>query len=492
MNTEKIKIENKLYKTLLKANIADKSERTLSDIFELIIKVSNAQFGYFELKNINKKLLWSKCYFYDKDFTIVQDRESRNIISEAIKNEVSKTVFSKSRYSDVNNIKSGINKNIIWFSINEKGYVLILYLQLKEDDNYFENIDIEETEMLGRNILSLMKESDLFLSEPGESIKENYNFKDFIGNSKAFNNIIKEVITISQIDITTLITGKSGTGKTHLAKIIHKNSLRKDGPFIHVNCANLPEQLIESELFGAVKGAHSTALHDIQGKISAASGGTLFLDEIGELPLNVQAKFLQFIEEGYYFPLGAKKYEKSNVRIIVASNIEFKEAIKNKKFREDLYYRISVFPVKIPSLKERKSDIADLLKHFISKYADKYNLPVYNFDDAVKSKLYAYEWPGNIRELENVIIRAMLKAKCCSDKILCPDHFIIEAEAEITLNECLEDVSYKESKNSWEREFIAANLTKNLWNVSKTAEQLGLSRAHMNNLIKMHELERTI
>jgi DNA-binding NtrC family response regulator len=229
-----------------------------------------------------------------------------------------------------------------------------------------------------------------------------------IGQSEAMRNIYELVRRTAPTDSTVLITGESGTGKELIARAIHTYSLRQDKEFITVDCCALVETLLESELFGHVKGSFTGAIQAKYGSFELANGGTFFFDEIGNLSLDIQAKLLRVIQEKEIKPVGGEKTVKIDVRIIAATNQELKQAIARKTFREDLYYRLNVVPIHIPPLRERKEDIPPLVNHFLQKYNKKRKIPVTNVEPEAMNLLNSYDWPGNVRELENAIERALI------------------------------------------------------------------------------------
>jgi PAS domain S-box-containing protein len=241
-----------------------------------------------------------------------------------------------------------------------------------------------------------------------EEIKLNHNFEEIISKSKNFHKILQQIEQVASTDATVLITGESGTGKELIARAVHNISNRNRRPLIKVNCATLPANLIESELFGHERGAFTGAMEKKIGRFELADGGTIFLDEIGELPVELQAKLLRVLQEGEFERLGNPRTMKVNVRIIAATNRNLQQAIQNKEFREDLFYRLNVFPIVTPSLRERKEDIPLLVKHFIRKYEGKMGKKINDVQPEVIDALMEYDWPGNIRELENLIERALI------------------------------------------------------------------------------------
>lgn len=223
-----------------------------------------------------------------------------------------------------------------------------------------------------------------------------------IGNDPDLIRAIDTAIQVAHTDLSVLITGESGVGKEYFPQIIHTNSVRKHGKYFAVNCGAIPEGTIDSELFGHVKGAFTDAISERKGYFSEADGGTIFLDEVGELPLSTQARLLRVLENGEFLRVGSSKVEKTNVRIVCATNVNLPEAISNGRFREDLYYRLSTVPIKVPPLRKRGEDVFLLFKKFTMDFAAKYNVPRIELDEQAKRALLSYSWPGNIRQLKNV------------------------------------------------------------------------------------------
>lgn len=223
-----------------------------------------------------------------------------------------------------------------------------------------------------------------------------------IGNSPELNRAIDVAIQVAPTDLTVLITGESGAGKDVFPRIIHENSLRKTKKYLAVNCGAIPEGTIDSELFGHVKGAFTNAISDRKGYFADADGGTIFLDEVAELPLATQARLLRVLESGEFIRVGSSTVEKTNVRIVAATNVDLQRAIEQGRFREDLFYRLSTIPIKVPSLRERGSDALLLFRKFAADCAEKYRMPAIQLSDDAKQMLMTYHWPGNVRQLKNI------------------------------------------------------------------------------------------
>src|SRR5437899_305785 len=235
-------------------------------------------------------------------------------------------------------------------------------------------------------------------------------FKGIIGRSSALRALLKQVAVVAPTDSTVLITGETGSGKELIAQAIHDNSPRCKGPLIKVNCSAIPDNLFESEFFGHVRGAFTGALRDKPGRFEMADGGTLFLDEIGELPPAMQSKLLRVLQEQEIERVGEIRTRKVNVRVIAATNRDLKQEVEGKRFREDLFYRLNVFPLEIPPLRGRREDIPALVAYFLRQMAKKMNRPVPRFSRANAAQLNAHHWPGNVRELQNVVEKAVILA----------------------------------------------------------------------------------
>ncbi len=241
-----------------------------------------------------------------------------------------------------------------------------------------------------------------------KELKDKYGFENIVGTSKAMQNVFSLVEKVADSDSTVLITGESGTGKELIAHAIHYASDRKDGPFIPVNCAAIPEELLESELFGHEKGAFTHAIKTRIGRFELANKGTIFLDEIGEMPPSLQVKLLRVLQERKFERVGGVKTISVDIRVVAATNQDLEEAVKKGRFREDLFYRLNVIPINVPPLRERRSDIALLAKHFLSRYCQGKRKGVKGITDEALDILSRYDWPGNVRELENIIERMVI------------------------------------------------------------------------------------
>lgn len=323
-----------------------------------------------------------------------------------------------------------------------------------------------------------------------QEIEDSYTFKNIVGNSPEICNVLKLAGSVSNTDTTVLITGESGTGKELLSRATHLNSARSKGPFLTINCAAIPSTLLEAELFGHEKGAFTGADKRQKGKFEIASGGTLFLDEIGDMALNVQAKLLRILETREFERLGGNKTIKTDVRIIAATNKNLEKMIAEKQFREDLYYRIKVFPIHIPPLRERKEDIPMLTAHFINEFSKTFGRVPPEISEKAIAKLMNNPWNGNIREFKNVLERAMI---LCSANQITSRHIQLNEPGVKPFQHMDRDrlisVLLNEqgmNLNAIEDNCIRYAIKATNENVSKAARLLGISRATLR-----YRLEKT-
>lgn len=310
-----------------------------------------------------------------------------------------------------------------------------------------------------------------------------------IGESESIKYVLSLIERVANTESRILITGENGTGKELVAKAIHKKSDRADKELIEVNCAAIPNELIESELFGHEKGSFTGAAQKRIGKFEQANGSTLFLDEVGDMSLQAQAKVLRAIEEGIIERVGGNNKISVDVRILSATNKDLKNEIAEGNFREDLFHRLNVIPINVPPLRERKTDIPLLVKHFTNKICSQNKMPLKNFDDKAIEILTDYNWSGNVRELRNIIERII---------IMIPNDIITDTNVNSILpsvkqkKDDLIDISnsFQEFKEKAEKAFIQKQLQINNWNISKTAEILDIQRSHLYNKIKKYNIEK--
>jgi len=328
------------------------------------------------------------------------------------------------------------------------------------------------------------------LKEENEEIKKAFVGEgEILGRSKAIQKILELIDKVAPLETRVLITGENGTGKELVARAIHKKSERKDKPFIEVNCAAIPNELIESELFGHEKGSFTGAVSQRIGKFELANKGIIFLDEIGDMSLQAQAKVLRAIEEGRIERVGGGKKIDVDVRIIAATNKNLLEEIHKGNFREDLYHRLNVIPIHVPPLRERIEDIPILVEHFCKEITTKHKKPPVRFsEDAIKI-LQAQPWTGNVRELRNIVERIIIIVD--KREITSKDIDFLFAGTQASLDNLIDTSnSFQEFKEKAERAFILKQLKANDWNISKTAEILDIQRSHLYTKMRKYGIEK--
>ncbi|MBC7976685.1 MAG: sigma-54-dependent Fis family transcriptional regulator, partial [Myxococcales bacterium] len=316
-------------------------------------------------------------------------------------------------------------------------------------------------------------------------IRRRFHCDEVIGRSEALARVLTEASHVAPLAISVLISGPTGTGKSMLARAIAANSKRARQPFVAINCGAIPESLMESELFGAERGAHSTATKRVPGKVAAAAGGTLFLDEIAELPLSAQTKLLQLLQERQYFPLGASTPVAADVRVISATHANLKARVTQKLFREDLYYRLHVMPIEMPGLAERRDDIPDLVEHFCAEACARNGLPALRVARRTLLMCQEATWHGHLRELANATEAAVVRAQIDGSETLLGHHVFPHAAS--TKHEAL---SLHEAVRRFKRRYVGEALERSQWNVAETARDLDLARGHLYNVIADLGLKR--
>jgi DNA-binding NtrC family response regulator len=326
-----------------------------------------------------------------------------------------------------------------------------------------------------------------------QEVSSKYRFENIIGASPAMQSVYRLIAQCAPTSSTVLITGESGTGKELIARAIHFNSQRRDRPFVPVDCNALTETLLESELFGHVKGSFTGAVANKKGMFEIANGGTLFLDEIGNLSLSTQAKLLRVIQEREFRAVGDTRAQTADIRLITATNKDLKTMVAENSFRDDLFYRVNIFPILMPPLRQRREDIPALAFHFLKIFREELGKDVAEFSEGAMSALVNYDWPGNVRELENTVHRAAILA---TDKVIRQAHLPNVADVSLPLGldvprtgdelKQLKKIAREKSVEDIEKLFVLEALKRNSWNVTNSAEQTGMQRANFQALMKKH------
>jgi len=338
-------------------------------------------------------------------------------------------------------------------------------------------LSLEKIVVLVRNAVQqrrLAEENQLLRSELGHRYQ-------VIGDSVPMKAMRQQIAVTAPTNGRVLIYGESGTGKELVARALHAASLRCNGPFVEVNCAAIPEELIESELFGHVKGSFTGATEDKIGKFQKADGGTLFLDEIGDMSLRTQSKVLRVLEEQRFEPVGSNQAVSADVRVIAATNKNLEQEIARGAFRQDLFYRLNVIPFYVPPLRDRKEDIAILARHFLNEFSSAYGKKTGELSDTAMDILLRYPWPGNVRELRNLVERLVI---VCPQARIEPHHLPPELFRGVAESPLQPYSTLHEARSAYEREFILRKLQEHRWNMTQTASALGLERSHLYRKMK--------
>ena len=327
-------------------------------------------------------------------------------------------------------------------------------------------------------------------------VSSKYRFENIIGLSPQMQAVYRLIAQCAPTSSTVLITGESGTGKELIARAIHYNSLRKDKPFVAVDCNALSENLLESELFGHVKGAFTSAVVNKKGMFEVAGSGTLFLDEIGNISMSIQAKLLRVLQEREFRAVGDTRTQTANFRLVTATNKDLKAMVAAGTFRDDLYYRVNIFPVHAPALRERKGDIPALAYHFLKVFSAELGKKITDISDGALSTLTNYGWPGNVRELENAVYRAAILT---GDSVVRQAHLVniidsSQPPADLAVPRTGDELkrvkkaAREKSVEDIEKQFVLEALRRNDWNVTKSAEETGMQRPNFQALMKKYTI----
>jgi transcriptional regulator with GAF, ATPase, and Fis domain len=500
---ESLRRELELYRQLLDLGRQEEIAPFLEEAVSLIVKVAGARRGYLELRaerpGADDALFWIARGCSDEQVAEIRDAFSAGVIAEAIATGSTICVASAlldPRFRERRSVRKHRIEAVLCTPIGASPPLGVLYLQDRLEPGPFAQEHRLLAETFARTVAVfadrlLMRRRDE--EDPTLRYRRTLRVAEgIVGRSAVLAKLFKQVAMAAPLDIGVLLTGPAGTGKTRVARLLHDNGPRAGGPFVALNCAALPETLFESELFGYEKGAFTGATRKSDGKVAAAEHGTLFLDEIGEIPLTSQAKLLTLLESKEYYPLGATRPVRADVRIVAATNADLKAAVKRRAFREDLYFRLDVMPLRVPALAERREDIADLVRHFCELAVEEHKLPRVVPSPGAFRAAEAAEWPGNVRELGHAVQRAVLTA--ASEGVLEVERqhlFPEDAPAGGTGEpRGKPPPTFQDATRAFQAEFVQRALDETGWNVMETAARLNLTRSHVYNLIKGFGLER--
>ena len=492
--------ERDFYRRLLDLGGQDEIEPLLDEALGLIVETTGASHGYLELYDDDgdEPRFWRGTGCSDEDIDAIRASISRGIIARAISE--GKTVETPSalrdpRFEDLGSVRRHEIQAVLCVPVGPRPPIGVIYLQARTRPGHFQfnAEDRERAELFARQLAPLADR--LVARRPGRSrvdhtveVRERFRCVELVGKSRALAQVLHQAALVAPLEVDVLITGPSGTGKSALARAIANNSPRARGPFVALNCAAIPEALIESELFGAERGAHSTAVRRVAGKVAAAEGGTLLLDEVADLSASAQAKLLQLLQVREYHPLGATEAVRADVRIISATNANLLERVAAREFREDLYYRLHVLPLALPGLSDRRDDIPELVESFCAEVCQRHKLAPLSVSPRAQMACQEAAWPGHVRQLAHAIEAAVIRAHGEGARTLQEHHVFPEAEHDDGIEE--EPVNFQEATRRFQRRYVLEALERNDWNVAETARQLELARSHLYNLINEFGLKR--
>ncbi|MBI1816310.1 MAG: sigma 54-interacting transcriptional regulator [Deltaproteobacteria bacterium] len=494
----KLRRERDLYLRLLNLGRQSELQIFLAEALGLIVEVADARQGYLELhdqENGDHPQWWIAHGLSSDEIDTVRAAISRGIIAEALatgKTIVTPSALLDPRFSERDSVRLGRIEAVLCTPIGDDPPRGVLYLQGRATPGLFSDEDRARAEIFAQHLAPLVdwllaQHRSQTTADPTQPLRAALRLDGVIGRSLALAATLKQIALVAPLDVSVLLTGESGTGKSQLARVIHDNGPRAAQPFVEVNCAALPDTLIESELFGAMPGAHSTATRRIEGKVAAAERGTLFLDEIGDLSLSAQGKLLQLLQSRQYYPLGAAQPLQADVRVIAATNQDLRLAVSERRFREDLFYRLQVLPVRVPTLAERRDDIPELAAYFCATACQRHGLPRLELSRNAIRAAQSAEWPGHVRQLAHAMEAAVIRAAGAGAAQVERAHVFPEAAAEPTTSAPL---TFQETTRRFHERLLRETLEDTGWNVVETARRLDLARSHVYNLIRAFGLQR--
>ncbi len=484
--------ERDFYLRILQLGEREDIEAFLDASLALVMEASGATKGFLELHERDKGgRWWLACGFTTEDIDAIRAETSRGIIGEALatgRTVQTASAASDPRFSDRTSVQRNDVAGVLCAAVGTPP-MGVVYLQGEAGLAPFTPQVRRMAEVFAVHLAPhathlITRQRDATQADPTRPFRDRLRLDTMVGRSRALADVFEQVSLVAPLDVHVLITGPSGTGKTTLARMIALNGPRASASFVELSCAAIPDNLLESELFGAVRGAHSTATQDIEGKIAAAENGTLFLDEIAELSLASQAKLLKLIQTKVYFPLGSNSPRTANVRIIAATNVDLKQRVAEKLFREDLMYRLQVLPIAMPSLGSRRDDVPLLADRFCRQACDELGIGPLRLSIAARRAVHVAEWGGNVRELRHAVQAGVIRAHGAQAAEVEASHLFPNRAVEEA------DETLADATRAFQRQVVVGTLDETDWNVSAAAKRLGIARSHLYNLLDSFGLRR--
>jgi len=492
--------ERDLYLRLLDLGHEVTLEPFLAEALGLLVEITGAQEGYLELYDDDDQpespRWWIAHGLSTERIGHVRATISRGIIAESVasgRTIITPAAILDPRFSHRDSVRRASIQAVLCAPIGADRPRGVLYMTGGASAAPFSEDDRARVEVVTRHLAPvadrLLQQARLeTVDDQTRALRTTLRLHGLVGRSKALAAVLRDVAIAAPTSNTMLLTGETGTGKTQLARVIHENSPRHRGPFVEVSCTNIPESLVESELFGAKRGAATGVDRDRAGYVAQAEHGTLFLDEIGDMPLKAQASLLQLLQSRQYHMLGSPAAVQADVRVIAGTNVDLRRAVTEGRFRQDLLYRLDVITIRMPSLAERREDIRELAEFFCTEECRKEALAAKAPSRDALRALEAAEWPGNVRDLMNTVTRGVLRAEA-------------EGTAQVERRHVFPDVSqadpspdhvptYEEAVHRFKAQLLRDTLEQTGWNVAETAKRLDLARSHLYNLIGAYGIVR--
>ena len=494
--------ERDFYLKLLHLGTAEALDPFLEEALALIVDVAGARRGYIEIgwprEGRAHPGWWIARGFSDGEVEdTLQKSLSQGVIAEAIARGVTivtASALDDPRFKKLGSVRRNRIEAVLCAPIGAAPPMGVVYLQDRIAPGPFSEEDQARIEVFARNLLPyadrlVTHQVQRAAADPTREFRESLQVGRLIGQSAALARVLKDVRMVAPREVTVLLTGPTGSGKTDIARVIHDNSPRGAEPFVALNCANLSPALADSELFGHVRGAFTGADRTQPGKIAAAGKGTLFLDEVGTLPAGTQAKLLTFLDTREYYPVGSSQPARADVRVFAATNVDLESDAGERRFREDLYYRLRGVTIRVPSLSERPEDIAELAAHFAALACERENLPRLSLSPGAVRAAEAAVWPGNIRHLKIAVEESVLRAHDDRAGVIEREHLFPNTAAPASSGG-KKSPTLQAVMRAAQARHVAEVLDDVGWNAEEAAERLDIARSHVYNLIKAHGLRR--